>query len=149
MSKDIRSVVKEYHTFYEVSPYYLLAREGHGSSVATTRRVHAGYDVDVYGVNARNEIAPPGPDPDYALGCRELEKVAEDVSNGRGDCCSVEVMSFPSTAVINTRDHARVEATIRIRIAHLGNLGEPAGLPEQSALEQLEKQLKALGIARR
>jgi hypothetical protein len=148
MSKDIRSLVKEYHTFYEVSPYYILAREGHGSSVATTRRVHTGFDVDIYGVNTRNELTPPGPDPDYALGCCELKTVAEAVRNGRGDC-SVEVVSFPSTAVINTRDHARVEATIRIRIAHLGNLGEPAGLPEQCAVEELEKQLKALGITRR
>ncbi len=94
-------------------------------------------------------MAPPGPDPDYALACCELKTVAEAVSNGRGNSCSIEVISSPSRAVIDTRDHARVEATIRIRIAHLGNLNEPAGLPEQCALEELERQLKALGIARR
>ena len=148
MSKDIRSLVKEYQTFYEVSPYYLLAKEGHGSSAAATRRGHAGYDVDIYGVNPRNEMAPPGPDPDYALGCCEFYAVAEELSSGHGNSCSVEVIASSSTAVIDTRDHARVEAMIRIRIAHLGN-SEPAGLPEQCALEELEKQLKALGIARR
>ena len=149
MSEDLRSLVKEYHTFYEVSPYYVLVEERHGSASRTARSVQAGFDVEVYGVNTRNELAPPGSDPVYALGYSEVRKIAEEISHHKGDSCSLEVIPSRSTAVLDSRDHTRVEAMILIRISHLGDLEQPAGPPEQGALEEVENRLRALGIARR
>ena len=149
MSKDLNLLVKRYHAFYEVSPYYLMVEDGRGSAASSMKRVHAGFDVDVHGVNTKNQLAPPGPDPDYALGFSELKKTAEDVPPEIRSSCSLEVISFPSTVVLDSRDHARAEAMIRIRISHFGELEQSAGLPEQRALDEIETRLKALGIPRR
>lgn len=148
MSDYIRSLVKEHHAFYQVSPYYLLLEERHGSSTATTRRVQAGFDLDIYAENLKPELAFPGPDPDYALGYNKLKKIAETVSRNAGSC-SIEVISFPSRVIVDNRNHGKVEGTFRIRISHRRGLDQPAGLAEQHVLEELENQLNGLGIARR
>ena len=78
MSYNLRSLIKDYHAFYEVLPYYLLLEERHGSSSAVTRRVQAGFDVEIYGVNIKDEFMVPGSDPHYALGYAQLQKIAEE-----------------------------------------------------------------------
>jgi len=149
MSDNLRSIVKEHHAFYEVLPHYVMLEKGHGSSAARMVRVQAGFDVEVYGANIKNELAMPGPDPDYAVGHAGLQKIAEDVSHHASGSCSLEVISFPSTVVVDSRSGAKVEGMFRIRISHRRGLDQPAGLPEQQALEEVEKQLHELGVARR
>lgn len=61
MSENLQRVVKEYHAFYEVSPYYVMVEEKHGGHVANARRVQAGFDVDVYGVSNKSELELPPP----------------------------------------------------------------------------------------
>jgi len=149
MPEDIRSLIKEHHAFYEVSPYYVLLDERPIGLPATTRTVQAGFNVDVYGV--RTEDAEPAmpPPQEYALGCAELQKLAERVSQHASDSCSLEVIPFSSTAIIDSRNHGQVEAMIRIQISHGRGLNQPAGLPEQRALEEVERGLKTLGLAHR
>jgi hypothetical protein len=55
----------------------------------------------------------------------------------------------PSVAVIDISRRFRPKASIRIRISHRGELEQPAGLPEEQALQEVEKQLRSLGITRR
>ncbi len=75
MSQDFRSLAQEHHAFYEVSPYYVLLDERPVGLPATTRNIHAGFNVDVYGVRTEdNEPAMPPPQ-EYALGCAELQKL--------------------------------------------------------------------------
>jgi hypothetical protein len=57
----------------------------------------------------------------------------------RTDSCSLEVIPSPSTVVFGSR---KMEATFRLRISHGRGLDQPAGLPEQRALEEVEKELK-------
>jgi hypothetical protein len=83
--------------FYEVSPYYVLLEERHGSCPGMSRRVHAGFDVEIYGANVRNELAVRGPDPVYGLGCAELQKVSDKVSSHTSGSCLLE-SSKPMTA---------------------------------------------------
>lgn len=141
------SLVKEHHVFYEVLPYYVMFEARHGG--LAPRRIQAGFDVEIYGANIKGELALPGPDPVYALGYAELQKIAEKVSRDAGGSCSVEVISFPSAVVVDSRDHAKVEAMFRIRISHSRGLDQPAGTAEQHALEEVEHQLRDLGVARR
>jgi hypothetical protein len=149
MSQDFRSLAQEYHAFYEVSPYYVLLDERPLGRPATTRRVQAGFHVDVYGVRQEdNEPAMPPPH-DYAVGYAELQEIAERASQHATDSCSLEVIPFPSTAIIDSRNRGQVEAMIRIQISHGRGLDQPAGLPEQRALEEVERELESLGIARR
>ena len=61
----------------------------------------------------------------------------------------MEAIAFPSTAIIDTRNRGQVEAVIRIHISHERGRKQPAGLPEQRALDEVEEELKKLGIVHR
>ena len=148
MSEELSLLIQAHHAFYEVLPYYVVVDDQNVSLPPATRMVHAGFDIDVYGESLKKELAIPGEDPDYTLGYSELQKLAEKVSRHATDCCLLEVLEFPSTAYFDLRRHAN-EALLRIRISHCRGLSEPAGQSEQCALEELEKELKILGIARR
>jgi hypothetical protein len=148
MSKDRRALVKEHHAFYEVSPYYASVEEKHGGPAARTRTIQAGFDVDIFGVNPNNEMVSPGSDPDYVLSYAELNEIAKEISHHTSGSCSFEVIPFPSRMVLGGPGHAQVEGMLRIRISHSRGLDQPAGLPEQQALQELEKQLHNVGLAR-
>jgi hypothetical protein len=149
MSDDIRSLIKEHHAFYEVSPYYVVLEEGPVGRPATTRRVQAGFDIDIYGLRTKNDTSwIPTPEK-YWLGYAELQRIAENVSQHATGSCSLEVIPSPSTVVFDTRDHGKMEATFRLRISHARGLDQPAGLAEQDALEEVAKELKSMGFARR
>jgi hypothetical protein len=140
MSEDIGSLIKEYHAFYEVSPYYVVRDD---------RRIQTGFEVDVYGVNTNNTVEAPPPD-EYELAYLELQKIAAEVSQrSGGTSCTLDVVPFPSTAIFDVRHQGKVEAMIQIRISHCGDLDQPAGIPEQLALQEIETQLQSRGIARR
>ncbi len=149
MADNIISLVKEHHAFYEVSPYYVLLDERPVGLPATTRSIQAGFSVDVYGVRTEDTEPAMPPRQEYALGYAELRKLAERVSQHASDSCSLEVISFSSTAIIDSRNHGQVEAMIRIQISHGRGLNQPAGLPEKQALEKVERELKSLGIVHR
>ena len=89
------------------------------------------------------------PPQEYALGYAELQKLAQKVSQHASDSCSLEVIPFSSTAIIDSRARGQVEAMIRVQISHGRGLNQPAGLPEKRALEEVERELKSLGIAHR
>jgi len=147
MSENFEQLVKKYHAFYEVSPYYIVIEERHGSPTATRHIIQAGFDVDVHGLSNKSELELPPP-AEYAFGYTELKKIADAVSQHPSEC-SIEVSPFPSTVFSDARRHFQSEAVLRIRISHLGGVDQHAGLPEQRALEEVEKQLQGLGVARR
>ena len=107
----------------------------------------AGFDVDVHAVSDQDELKLPPPG-EYASGYADLKKVALAVSN-LSDECSIEVISFPSTIFLQGQEHSHPEAVVRIRISHYRGLDQPAGSPEQHALQAVENELRKLGIKRR
>ena len=149
MPEDIRSLVKEHHALYEVSPCYVVFDDSHGKVPETTRRIQAGFDIDVYGIKTQNDGGWMPPPDKYGLCFAELKRIAENVSRDATDFCSLEVIPFPSTTVFDVQNHDNLEARVQIRISHCGDLDQPAGQPEQHALEQVERQLQSLGIHRR
>ena len=148
MPDNIRSLVQEHQAFYEVRPYYVVIEERTVGLPPVTRQIQGGFDLDIYGVNTNNHLEVPGSDPDYALGCAELRKLADEASLHTSDRCALEVIPSSCTAILDLRKHA-VEATIQIRIHHHRGLDQPFGPPEQRALEDVVKRLDHLGIARR
>lgn len=149
MADNISSLVRERHAFYEVSPYYILVDERPVGLPATTRTVQAGFNVDVYGIRTEDTEPAMPPPQEYALGYAELQKLAERVSQHASDSCSLELIPFFSTAIVDSRNHSQVEAMIRIQISHERGLNQSAGSPEKCALEEVERELKSLGIAHR
>jgi hypothetical protein len=147
MSRNLNELIEKYHAYYEVLPYFVLVEEQHGSRKHPTKsRIQSGFDVDVYGVSNKDGMELP-PQPDYLVGYAELKRIARVVS--QSSQCAIEVIPFPSVAVIDTSRRSRPQASIRIRISHTGDVEQPAGLAERQALEEIEKQLQSLGITRR
>jgi hypothetical protein len=147
MAEILQLLVKKYRVFYEVSPYQVVIEEAHGSPADTRHIIQAGFDVDVHGLSNKYTMELPPPD-DYALGYAELKKIADTVAQHASES-SVEVIDFPSTVFSEAGENFRSEAVIRIRISHHRGIGQPVGLPEQHALEELERQLRGQGIRRR
>jgi hypothetical protein len=148
MSKDIHALVEEHRAFYDVSPYYVICDQNDLDASPNVRRVQAGFDVDIYAMETdRDRLEMPDP-YEYELGYTELLKIAEEISHHATDACSVEVIEFPSTAFFDPRVR-NLEAMLRVRISHYRGLDQPAGAPEERALEELEAKLRSLGIKHR
>ena len=147
MSENLQQLITKYHACYEVSPYSIVIEEGHGSLAVTRHITQAGFDVDVHALSDKSELELP-PAAEYAFVYAELKRVAGAVSRDRGEC-SIEVIPFPATIFSDTRRHSQSEAVLRIRISNDRDVDQHAGPPEQRALEEVEKQLQDLGIARR
>jgi hypothetical protein len=145
MAEDLQQLIKEHDAFYEVLSYYVVLDNPHGTPAATRRRIHAGFDVDIYGTTTSHELPPP----DYAVGYAGLQKTASTVAEHAEDRCSIGVVPFPSTVYLDTRNHLQARAKLRIRISHGRGLDQPAGAPEERALREIENELKSLGVPRR
>ena len=143
MSENVRELIKQYQAFCEVAPYYVVIEERPSNGAITKQRIQAGFDIDVYGVKSGLE---PGPLSDYALGCAAFREVAQTVTSQTGDSCSIEIIPFASTVIVDTRRYFQPEGMIRIRITHGRGLGQPAGEPEEKALKAIVTQLHDLGI---
>lgn len=148
MSENIRSLIEEHHAFYEVLPYYAPVENGHPSHSSGIQRIQVGFNVDIYGVRTADDEPVPPPAEEYGLGWAELQKIADMVSEHVANSCSLEVIPFPSVAIIDGRD-GKVESLHRLRISHRAGIDEPVGVPEQRALDEVEEQLKAIGLAPR
>jgi hypothetical protein len=139
VSENIHELIEQHHAFYEVLPYYIV-QETQG----TTKRIQAGFDIDVYGIKPSDEQHPGR---DYALGYVALEKLVATILQHTGDSCSVEVIPFPSTVVIDTKKQFREEGMLRIRIAHKGL--QAAGKPEERVLNDIKERLHDMGLRQR
>ena len=84
-----------------------------------------------------------------ALSSRDVkvgQEIAAAVRHENRQACSVEVIPFGSTLVLDTKNHLQPMALLRIRVTHTGDMHEPAGAAEQEAIRGVEAQLKALGV---
>ena len=140
MSQNIHELIEQTYARYEVLPYYVVQAEPHG----TTKRIQAGFDIEVYGVKP-SQVRHPG--RDYVLGYVALEELVETVLPHTGESCSIEVISFPSTLVLDTKRQFQEEGMLRIRITHKGL--QPAGPPEERALKEIKERLHHLGLSQR
>jgi hypothetical protein len=138
----IRQLIEEHPPYYEVLPYYVVLEERHGSPAATTRRIQAGFDVDIYGTRIDT---PPWRSHNYQLGYDNLQKLVEATSRNANDSCSVEVIACYSDIFLDSGSNFQPQAMLRIRVSHRG-IDQPAGPAEEDVLHQIEKRLQDLGI---
>ncbi len=141
MSENVHALIEQHHAFYEVLPYYIVQEDRtHG----TTKRIHAGFDIDVFGVKPSHEQHPGR---DYVIGYLELEKLVETIAPHIGESCLVEVLRFSSTVVFDPKRQFQEEGMLRIRITHKGP--QAAGGPEELALNKIKERLHDLGLRQR
>jgi hypothetical protein len=141
VSPNIHDVTAQHHAFYEVQPYYTVLEERTQGPPATTRRVQAGFDIDVFGIKTSTEQKPGR---DYLLAYGALQKMVAMILPHADKCCTVEVIPFDSTVVIDTKRQFQQEGMLRIRIRHNGD-GQ-AGDSEERLLKEIKERLSDLGI---
>jgi hypothetical protein len=139
---EVRRVIEDHQAFYEVTPYYVLFEE-RPRGYTSSRRIQAGFDVDVFGIV---KGPAPQPSPEYELVYQALSRLADAIRPPTSDGCSIEVISLASTIILDPRLHFQPEATLRIRIAHSRGLDQPAGPAEERTLQKLQEQLRSLGV---
>jgi hypothetical protein len=141
---EVRELIQQHHAFYEVRPYYLVveAREQHG--VSAPRRVQAGFEVDIYGVNFEHKLPPTA---EYSFAYASLQEVVQSILPHTTELCSLDVIPLPASSVIDARRRMQWLGMLRIRITHSRGLEQPAGPPEERALKELEARLQELGIS--
>ena len=140
---EVRRVIEDHQAFYEVAPYYVLFEERPPGGHPSSRRIQAGFDVDVFGIV---KGPAPEPSPEYELVFQALSQLAEAIRSHTSDGCSIEVISLASTVILDPKLHFEQEATLRIRIAHSRGLDQPAGPAEERTLQKLQEQLRNLGV---
>jgi hypothetical protein len=140
---EVRRVIEDHEVFYEVAPYYVLFEERPAGGNSTSRRIQAGFDVDLFGIVTGSA---PEPSPEYELVYRAVSQLAEAIRPQTSDGCSIEVISLASTIVLDPKLHLQQEATLRIRVAHSRGLDQPAGPAEERTLQKLQEQLRSLGV---
>jgi hypothetical protein len=143
---EVRRAIEDHQAFYEVAPYYVLFEERPPGGNPLSRRIQAGFDVDVFGI-----VKGPAPRPsrEYELVYQALSRLAQAIQSHASDSCSIEVICLASMVIIDPRLHFQPEATLRIRIAHFRGLDQPAGPAEEQALQELLDQLRTLGVKAR
>jgi hypothetical protein len=141
VSEHIHELIEQHHAFYEVQPYYIVQED---RTHKATTRIQAGFDVDVYGIKPSHEQHPGR---DYVLGYVAVEKLVEMILLDPEETCSVEVIPFFSTVVLDTKREFQEEGMLRIRITHK-NL-QPAGAAEERVLQNVKERLRDLGLSQR
>jgi len=143
MSGDIRQILESHHCYLEISPHYIVTEDRPPGGAVSVRRVQAGFDLDICGVKMSREPDPPA---EYWLVYNRLKEVADSVRQENKPTCSVEVIPFGSTIVLDAKNHLQPMALLRIRVRHCGDIHERAGAAVQQAARAVEAQLGALGL---
>lgn len=119
MSRNLRALIKQHHAFYEVLPYYAVVKDANGGLWLTIHRVHAGFDIDIYGESPIQNWVIPGPDPNYTLGDSELQKISEELSCHSTHSCTLEILAFPAKAVFEVTQNRKRCCVSEFHIAGL------------------------------
>ncbi len=143
MPGNVREIIESHRCFSEVSQYHIVFEDRPAGGPISTRRVHAGFDLDIYGVKKSRQPDPPA---EYWLVYTKLKEMVDALEHETQRACSIEVIPFGSTIVLDTKDHLQPMAMLRIRITHYRGIQEPAGAAEEEALKAVEAQLGNLGI---
>jgi len=115
MFENVREIIESHYCFCQVSPYYIVSEDMPEEGVVSGRRVHAGFDLDVYGVKMSRQPDPPA---EFWLVYNKLKDVVDVVRHENNHACSIAVIPFGSTVVLDTRNYLQPMAMLRIRITH-------------------------------
>jgi hypothetical protein len=140
----VHELLKQHHAFYEVRTYYTVSQQATRGSIAGTRRIPSGFEIDVCGTKTSPEQKPGA---DYLQIYGALKKLVDTVLP-RADQSLVEVTPFGSTVIIDTRKQFQQLGMVRIQVTHR-DLGQPAGEPEERLVKEIKDRLHDLGLRQR
>src|SRR5260370_20409502 len=139
----VHEVLEQHHARYEVRPYYVVLDQRPAGAPPREQRIQAGFDVDVYGTLEREQL------PLYrSEGARTVvnyfQTIAQQIQSKVGQQCTIEVIPYADSMILDTHQHFQPQAMLRIRISHDRGLDQPEGPPEEQALMAIRETLHAL-----
>jgi len=143
---DVREVLKRHDARYEVRPCYEMVDLHPVGAPAIAQRVQSGFDVDLYGTLLEKEHLPlyeiegAGTVLDY------FAKVAQNIQSDIGQHCTVRVITYSDSLVLDTGHDLRPEIMLRIRIGHTRGLDQAEGPAEEQALKAIRQVLGELEV---
>ena len=140
---DVQGVFQRRRVRYEVRPYYVVLEQRPPRAPAVDQRIHAGFDVDLFGTLDKMEV-PRLLREEGAIVIGYFEAVARQVQSKVGQRCAVEVVGYPDSLVLDS--HFQPQAMVRIRISHSRGLDQSEGPAEEQALEAIRGKLHELGL---
>ena len=144
MTETVREVLRQYHSFYEVSPYYVFVDERPIGAKSTAKTVKAGFDIDVYSETVPDQAHPS---TEYARVYEALQKMTEAIAHDTTDSCFVDVVPFNSTVYLDPKQHFQSKTLLRISVRHGRGLQQAASTPEERAVKTLQGLLDQLGVS--
>jgi hypothetical protein len=142
---DVHEVLESHHVRCEVRPYYVVLDQRPAGAPPKGQKVRAGFDVDLYGV-LENETLPLYHSEEARRVVKHFETVAQEIQSKVGNHCTIEVMPYADSIVLDTHQHFQPEVMLRIRISHDRGLDQPQGSAEEQALIAVREALLGLGV---
>jgi hypothetical protein len=142
---DVQEILAQHHTRYEVRPYYVVLDERPVDAPHTEQKVHAGFDVDLYGT-VDKEVLPLYQSDAARTTVDYLEAAAKKIQTDVGKQCTIEVISYADSLILDTQQHCQPEVMLRIRISHTRGVAQPAGPAEEQALNAIREALHDLRV---
>lgn len=143
-----RELFTRHQARYEVSPYFVLLDQRTFGLPPSHRRIHAGYDIDLYGNGFELGSALSFANGEPRKTWNELCAACRVVVARAAEYSTIEIIPYDATLALNVKSHLEPEARVRIRITHTGGLARPAGADEDKARAEVEKGLDSLGVKR-
>jgi len=131
---------------YEVTHYFVMLDVRTFGVPAAQRRIHAGFDLNLYGNGFRHPAMLSIPNGELRATLQQLSAACRDVVSQAKENCTIEILPFDATLVLDVKRHFEPEALVRIRITHSRGLDQPAGATEEKALADVTASLDALGV---
>jgi hypothetical protein len=141
-----RQIFMRHRARYEVSPYFVVLDDRTFGVPPSHRRIHAGFDVDLYGNGSGSALSIGNGEPRATLDelCAACRKVVAPAT----EYCRIEIIPYEATLILNVKSHFEPEALLRIRITHSRGLDQPAGASEERGLADVGNSLESLGVKR-
>jgi hypothetical protein len=143
-----RELFIRHHSRYEVSPYFVVLDVRTFGVHPSQRRIHSGFDLDLYGRGPDHGSALSFHNGDVRAALDELCAACWAVVKPVAEYASIEVIPRAATLVLNVKSHLQPEALVRIRITHTRGLDQPAGTSEEKARADVGDRLESLGVMR-
>ena len=141
-----REIFIRHHARYEVSPYFVLLDRRTLGAPPSQRRIHAGYDVELYGNGFDDGGALSFENSELRETLNELEAACREAVAHAADYSRIEIIPWDATLVLNVKSHLEPEALVTIRITHSRGLDQPAGSTEERALADVVGSLYSRGV---
>jgi hypothetical protein len=141
-----RELFTRYHVRYEVSFYFVMVVMRTSGIPPSQRRIHAGFDLDLYAKGANHDSLLPIGNGELRATLDGLCAACREVVSHAPGSRSIEIMPFGATLVFNAKSHFEPEALVRIRITHFRGLDQPAGASGERALVDVIDSLDSLGV---